>query len=228
MAKPRPKKSGGVPAAEPDLSHITADLRSLAVPIESLTPDPRNARVHGEQNLAAVAASLKLNGQQKPISVDANGVILAGNGTWTAAKSLGWKHIARVRSELTGARARAWAIQDNRSSELAEWDQAELELQTKEITESLEGLSITDLGFSDEQLKAMLVGDIEIAHGFAPKKAKPEPEGGPSEYAAVYKIIITCPHGRFHGELIAAIEKCDGPALAKLMKNIEFTAPNVT
>jgi hypothetical protein len=34
---------------------------------------------------------------------------------------LGWKRIAVVQTELTGAEARAFAIADNRTAELAEW-----------------------------------------------------------------------------------------------------------
>ena len=37
-----------------DLAHISPDLRALAVPIESIFPDPDNARVHPERNMAAV------------------------------------------------------------------------------------------------------------------------------------------------------------------------------
>jgi ParB-like chromosome segregation protein Spo0J len=195
------------------------DLRALAVPIESLKPDPRNARTHGEQNRAAIEASLRLNGQQKPISVDADGVILAGNGTWAAAKALGWKYIARVRSELTGARARAWAIQDNRSAELAEWDLVELEAQLEEIAADLNDTDLDALGFSDEQLDALLDGDAEKAHGFAPKKPPKEvPPAGEEKYPSVFKIIITCKNERDHAELIEEFER----------RGYEIKSPNVT
>lgn len=86
----------------PDLSYIAEDLRPLAVVIDSLTPDPHNARLHGEKNRAAVADSLRLNRQLKPITVDADGVILTGNCTWETAKDLGWKFIARTRTNLRG------------------------------------------------------------------------------------------------------------------------------
>jgi site-specific DNA-methyltransferase (adenine-specific) len=92
------------------------------VKIDSLTFDPANVRKHDEKNLAAIKASLNRFGQQKPIVVDANGVVRAGNGTLAAAKALGWKEIRIVRSALTGSEATAYAIADNRSAELAEWD----------------------------------------------------------------------------------------------------------
>jgi phage gp29-like protein len=123
---------GGNPAEVPTfvddaaLAHITPSLRALAVPIDSITPDPRNARKHGERNSKAIADSLKGHGQVKPIVLDADGVILAGNGTYAAALELGWKFIAAVKTPLRGVEARAFAIRDNRTAELATWDAQEL------------------------------------------------------------------------------------------------------
>ena len=97
-------------------------MKTEIVSIDSLQFDPANVRKHGEKNLAAIKSSLARFGQQKPIVVDANGVCRAGNGTLAAAKALGWKEVAIVRSPLAGAEATAYAIADNRTSELAEWD----------------------------------------------------------------------------------------------------------
>ena len=97
-------------------------MKVETVKIDSLTFDPANVRKHDEKNLAAIKASLNRFGQQKPIVVDANGVVRAGNGTLAAAKALGWKEIRIVRSSLAGSEATAYAIADNRSAELAEWD----------------------------------------------------------------------------------------------------------
>ena len=92
------------------------------VPVGSLIPDPSNARKHSDKNLDAIKGSLAKFGQQKPIVVDRNNVVIAGNGTLEAAKALGWETISINRSELEGTDATAFAIADNRSSELAEWD----------------------------------------------------------------------------------------------------------
>ncbi|HEV7301593.1 MAG TPA: ParB N-terminal domain-containing protein [Tepidisphaeraceae bacterium] len=200
------------------VEHITPDLRPLAVPIDSLTPDPRNARTHGDKNRAAIAKSLQQNGQLKPISVDANGVILAGNGTWAEAKALGWQYIARARTALTGAAAMRWALQDNRTAELAEWDQAELERQTDELAAELDGFDLGDIGFDEGQLEALLNGDVKKAHGFAPAPPPKDPPAGEQKYPSVFKIIITCTDERHQAELIKEFEG----------RGYQFTAPNVT
>lgn len=93
-----------------------------SVKIAALVFDPANARKHSEKNLDAIKGSLTKFGQQKPIVVDAKNVVVAGNGTLAAARELGWTEIAAVRTELTGAEAIAFALADNRTAELAEWD----------------------------------------------------------------------------------------------------------
>lgn len=90
--------------------------------IDILLPDPANARKHNEKNLDAIKGSLAKFGQQKPIVINAKNIVLAGNGTLAAAKSLGWKEIWIVKSELKGSDATAFSLADNRTAELAEWD----------------------------------------------------------------------------------------------------------
>src|SRR4051812_25253605 len=102
----------GQPA--PDLSHIAEGLRGLAVPCDSLVPDPANARKHPKNNLDGIRASLKVYGQRKPIVVKRrNGVVEAGNGTLEAGRSLGWRHIAVVYVDDDPATAAGFAVSDN-------------------------------------------------------------------------------------------------------------------
>lgn len=102
-------------------AHINPGLEHLSRPIEGLIPDPKNARKHGERNIKAVMESLMRYGQQKPIVVK-DKVVMAGNGTLEAAKRLGWERIAVVDFHLERRHAGAYALADNRTAELAEWD----------------------------------------------------------------------------------------------------------
>jgi len=117
-----------------------------SVKIEEIKLDPNNARKHSEKNLAAISASLEKFGQRKPIVVH-NGVILAGNGTYSAACSLGWEEIAivEVPSEWDSDTAKAYALADNRTAELAEWDTEHLAKQLLELDEM--GWEVGELGF---------------------------------------------------------------------------------
>jgi DNA modification methylase len=105
-----------------DLTYIAEGLRSLAFVIDELHIDPANTRTN--HALDRIATSLKLYGQRKPIIANRlqGGKIEAGNGTWLAAKKLGWTHIAVVFVEDDPATAAAYGIADNRLSELSAWD----------------------------------------------------------------------------------------------------------
>jgi hypothetical protein len=114
------------------------------VKLEEIKTDPNNARKHSEKNLAAISASLDQFGQRKPIVIH-NGVIIAGNGTYEAAKGLKWKEISvvEVPEDWDADKAKAFALADNRSAELAEWDEAILATQLVDLAEmawDIEGL----------------------------------------------------------------------------------------
>jgi ParB-like chromosome segregation protein Spo0J len=119
---PRKKKIAEPGPAPSPLSYIHAGLRDEAVAIDTIVPDPKNARKHGEESIKAIAASLREFGQVKPIIIHPETrVILAGNGTYAAAKSLGWTHLAALQF-ADPRKAMAYAIADNRTAELSTWD----------------------------------------------------------------------------------------------------------
>ena len=123
----------------------------MKIQIAQLSLDPKNARKHSQRNLDAIAASLKQFGQRKPIVVH-RGVVLAGNGTLEAAKALGWSEIevAEVPEDWDNDTAKAYALADNRTAELAEWDESELAKQLLELQDA--DWDITELGFEVPKL----------------------------------------------------------------------------
>ena len=103
--------------------------------LDSLQLDPDNAREHDKANIDAIKASLKKFGQRKPIVV-ADGVVIAGNGTMEAAQALGWEEIDTVSADdLDETERRAYAIADNRTAELAKWNEAKLAEALSSVTE---------------------------------------------------------------------------------------------
>jgi len=105
------------------MANIAQPIAYLAIPIAGLNYDPANARRHNAKNLDAIKASLAKFGQRKPIVVQREGMIVrAGNGTLAAAKALGWDKVAAVVLDDDNATASQFAIADNRTAELAEWD----------------------------------------------------------------------------------------------------------
>ncbi len=121
--------------------------------VKDLSSDPANARKHSDRNIESIMASLRRFGQQKPIVVDKSNVVRAGNGTLEAAKRLGWETIAVVQSDLTGADMSAYAIADNRTAELAEWDDEILKATLEGLDDALRDAAGFDLKELDEILK---------------------------------------------------------------------------
>ena len=123
---------------------LEAHLRSVS----ELALDPKNARAHSERNLEAIAESLRRFGQQKPIVVSPDDTVLAGNGTLAAAQRLGWTHIAAITTDLEGPDARGYAIADNRTAELAEWDAIRLAPELQALPPDV----FQTLGFDDKEM----------------------------------------------------------------------------
>jgi ParB-like chromosome segregation protein Spo0J len=116
------------------------------VPVDSLQHDPENARSHSIRNIEAIKGSLAAFGQRRPLVVWEN-IVIAGNGTLTAAKALKWTDIiiTRVPPDWTYDQARAFALADNRTAELAEWDATKLADQLLEL--DAVGFDVSEWGF---------------------------------------------------------------------------------
>lgn len=117
---------------------------------KELTLDPNNARVHSEKSIDAISKSLLAFGLQKPIVIDSDNRVVAGNGTLQAALKLGWETIETVRlpEDWTLSMIEAFAIADNRTAELSEWNKEVLAEQLLDLEE--EDFPIDWLGFETE------------------------------------------------------------------------------
>lgn len=135
------------------------DLIPLLVPLASVELDPRNARRHPDLNLSAIKRSIEGHGQLKPIVVKGSR-ILAGNGTWAAIKELGWNCIAVVRVPITMSdeEAVAYAIADNKTTDLSEWDFQELAELFKELPPELHSLT----GFEPFEIEPLMRADFTV------------------------------------------------------------------
>ncbi|SRR5260370_22508795 len=123
-----------LPHGPSDLSHILPELRPLARPMAELIPDPENARKHDLRNLKMIAESLMRFGQCTPLKVNKKtGYIEKGNGTYMAAKMLGWTMIAWVWSDLERQDALAYGLIDNRTSDTSTTDYGQTGATLREL-----------------------------------------------------------------------------------------------
>ena len=186
-------------------------MKVTRVNLSELSLDPANVRKHTEKNLAAIKASLRRFGQQKPIVVDADGVVRAGNGTLEAARELGWTDISVVRTELRGSEATAYAIADNRTAELATWD-------TAALVQQLEALKIEDpdlvpsAGFSTD--------DISLLESQEPQPASVESEEGKAGIDGFYTSKIESLVYEMTGERPEIAQMVDTSTRDKLIANV--------
>lgn len=173
------------------LGYIAEPLRPLAVPICELHADPANARRHPDRNMAAIEASLRRWGQRFPIVVQRQGMVVrAGNGRLEAARRLGWTHLAAVVVDEDSVEATAFALADNRSAELAEWDDEALAALLQSLP--------TDVptGFSEGDLEALLAGLNPVASGDTSEQLD----------GLVYKVLVECDAEQAQVELLERLE----------------------
>jgi ParB-like chromosome segregation protein Spo0J len=163
------------------------ELKITKVKTAELIPDPDNTRTHSQRNIEAIKRSIQRFGIRKPIvAKEDSRVVYAGNATLLAALELGIQEIpvAWIPSETSETVCRAFAIADNRTSELAEWDTERLE----KIIAELQDVNIEDIGFTNEELNILFVHDSELEgmlKGFAGKDI--------DETIATEVNRITCP-----------------------------------
>jgi ParB-like chromosome segregation protein Spo0J len=127
-------------------------LKMETISIDDLALDPNNARKHSEKNINAICESLTQFGQRKPIVINADDVVIAGNGTVEAARKLGIKtlEIVRVPANWSEEKIKAYALADNRTAELASWDAEILLSQLNEL--NIADWDINALGFKEFEL----------------------------------------------------------------------------
>lgn len=113
-------------------------MKIIQIALEDLALDPRNAREHNDKSLSALAVSLDCFGQRKPIVVTSDNQVVAGNGTVQAAGQLGWEKVdaVRVPADWDAEKIKAFAIADNRTAELSDWNREILAEQLLELEEA--------------------------------------------------------------------------------------------
>jgi DNA modification methylase len=204
--------------------YIIPALREHAVPVGDLRLDPANANMHPEKNLEAIKDSLAAFGQRQVILARKdNNTVIAGNGRLLAARALGWSHIACVFVDDDDMTAVRYAIADNRTSELSEWDNDVLSMLLSTIKEDLGSLDGT--GFDDGDLDDLL---SDIAGGG--EKALDEFEEAPEAPEVLAEPVSVRGDVWILGEHRVMCGDCrDSADVSKLLDgaqiNIAFTSP---
>ena len=118
--------------------------------IDDIVPYKNNPREIPMESVQKVMKSIKEFGNNQPIVVDNDNVIVVGHTRWKALKQLGEKVVYVVKKDFKKNDAVAYRIMDNRSGEESKWDNkllaAELSLLREEdFNLDLTGFNLTEL-----------------------------------------------------------------------------------
>ncbi len=131
-------------------------LNVREIGIDELKPWESNPR-DNDTAVDAVARSISSFGFNVPILCDASLTIVAGHTRWKAARKLGLTQVPAIVLDLSDTQRRAFAVADNKTAEVAEWDIPKLRDILSELRE--EEVDLENLGYSGAELRKILFDD---------------------------------------------------------------------
>lgn len=135
-------------------------MKQLTMKLSELVRPERNIRIHTEKQLDEFERSVKMFGQIRPIVVDENNVILAGNGLYETLLRMGIKDALVYKyDDLTEPQKKKLMIADNKIFSLGIENLDTLNVFLEELNVSGD-LDIP--GFDEEILKQMVADADEI------------------------------------------------------------------
>jgi 16S rRNA G966 N2-methylase RsmD len=142
---------------------IIEPLQSLAVPVANVIEGPGNPR---RGDVEAIARSYRIFGQRKPLvgrqtGTDENGepvgYVEAGNhGLKAVRDELGWSHVAVAWIDEDETTAKAYALADNRTSDLGDYDKELLLLQLQDVADAASEELLSATAYTLDDLGALL------------------------------------------------------------------------
>ena len=153
----RTSKNNASGAAMEPMTAVPEGLKIVPKPIESLVPFNRNPRVHSDEQVAQIAASIEEFGFTNPILLDGENGLIAGHGRLAAARLLGIKTVPCIElGHLSEAQKRAYVIADNKLALNAGWDDELLRLEMLDLKDLDFNLDL--LGFDASELADITLG----------------------------------------------------------------------
>ena len=128
------------------------------LPLEEVMPYANNARLHGEEDIDAIMASIQEFGFNDPIGIW-HGIIVEGHGRLIAAKRLGMETVPTVSLDhLTDEERKAYALAHNRTAELSGWN---FIVRDEELA-NIANIDMSQFGFTENEAEPEELDDGEI------------------------------------------------------------------
>lgn len=176
---------------------LKKSIKTMA--LTSIRPYWRNPRIN-DKAVDAVIQSIKDYGYNQPIVVDSEHVIVVGHTRYRALMKMGVEKADVVVRDFPPEKAKAYRIADNKSGDLAEYDQGKLMAELREIP----NIDDMQIYFGDTDIAALLeeaAGSVEANFNLPTNEqiAKVEQQLAAtfeqrSEQAAEAYVEIHCPH----------------------------------
>lgn len=177
-------------------------LQVQEIQVACLHPWEDNPRLN-DHAVDAVAESIRLFGFNVPILCDQNLTIVAGHTRWKAAMKLALSTVPVIVVEMTDTQRRAFAVADNKTAEIADWDFPKL----RDILEELrsEDIDIRSLGFSDEELRRLVLKQ-EVDEDSVPQLTDTVPVSRPGDLYAMGEHRLLCGDSRDQDSVLLLTE----------------------
>lgn len=164
------------------------------LPIDEIKEYSGNANIHPDDQIDAIAESIRQFGISKPVLVDAENVLITGHGTRLGAIRAGLTTIPVIKKTNWSPRQiSAYRLADNQLAKRSRYD---FEKLSNEIDALLnQDFDLSALGFNEQELDALLKIDASILPDGIDQAAQvkaPPPKSRPNVKAKIVREII-CP-----------------------------------
>ena len=157
-------------------------LQIELVPITAIRPYENNAKIHTPEQIEQIKNSILEFGNNDPIAIDGEGVIIEGHGRWMALKALGYEEVEVIRlGHLTEEQRKAYTLIHNKLTMNTGFD---LDILAEEL-QAIENINMKDYDFDLDIAGDLILEDIE-EDNFDPEV--PEAEQAKAKRGQVYQL----------------------------------------
>ena len=157
-------------------------LQIELVPITAIRPYENNAKIHTPEQIEQIKNSILEFGNNDPIAIDGEGVIIEGHGRWMALKALGYEEVEVIRlGHLTEEQRKAYTLVHNKLTMNTGFD---LDILAEEL-QAIENINMKDYDFDLDIADDLILEDIE-EDNFDPEV--PEAEQAKAKRGQVYQL----------------------------------------